>query len=449
MKKRESSSYKDRSGFVFYEKGKVFRQVNKSYQKNYEMLMRSGLYKELLEKKMVVGHKEIKKGLLEAEKIPFISYPYEWCFSQLKEAAELTLKIQKMAIKYGMSLKDASAYNVQFVGTKAIFIDTLSFEKYKEGEAWVAYRQFCRHFLAPLALMTMTDGRLGGVLSTYMDGIPLDLTSQLLPVKSNLNFGILSHIHLNAKSQKMKTRKIEKYKMSRQMLDNLLTSLETTVAKLELKIDETEWGDYYKNTNYSKRAFIDKKRLVKKFLTKTKAKTVLDLGANTGEFSVIGADLGAYTLSTDYDFVAVEKNYKKWKGKEKLLPLIIDITNASAGIGWANEERKSFWERTKVETVLALALIHHLAISNNLPFEKIAKMMAEITDFLIIEFVPKSDSKVKILLSQREDIFDDYDKTEFEKVFSKYFKIEESGQIKGSKRKIYLMKRIGQRPTKK
>jgi hypothetical protein len=441
MKIKESSSYKDRDGFVFYENGRVFRQINKSYEKDYERLMGSGLYEGLTKKEWLIPHQEIKKGLVEAEKIPFISYAYEWCFSQLKEAALLTLKIQKMAMKYEMSLKDASAYNVQFTGTRAIFIDTLSFEKYKEGEAWVAYRQFCRHFLAPLALMAMVDGRMGRMLSVYVDGIPLDLAGQLLPAGSKLNFGILSHIHLNAKSQKIKTERDKKYKLSRQMLNNLLTSLETTIRKLEVKISRTEWGDYYENTNYSKKAFADKKRLVKNFLIKTKAKTVLDLGANTGEFSVIGSELGVYTLSTDYDWVAVEKNYRKWKGEEKLLPLTLDVCNPSPAIGWANEERRSFLERGKVDVVLALALIHHLAISNNLPLHKIAKLIATMTKFLIIEFVPKNDSKVKILLSQREDIFDDYNEAEFEKMFEKYFKIVERAKVKGSKRKIYLMKR--------
>jgi len=441
MRKREVSSYKDRSGFVFYKNGKVFRQINGCYQENYRLLMSSGLYKSLVKKEMLIPHRDIRKGIIEAEKILFVSYPYEWCFSQLKAGALLTLKIQKTAMDHGMSLKDASAYNVQFVGTKPVFIDTLSFEKYKQGEAWVAYRQFCRHFLAPLVLMASVDGRLGRLLAIYLDGIPLDLASRLLPIKSKFNFGTLSHIHLNARSQKMKTRGGKKHKLSRRLLTNLLTSLETTVMNLEVKKSESEWGDYYKDTNYSTKAFASKKSLVRRFLMKSRAKTVLDLGANTGEFGMIGAEMGAYVLSTDYDWLAVEKNYKKWEGSERLLPLTVDITNPGAAIGWANEERKSFWKRTKVDVVLALALIHHLAISNNLPFEKIAKLIAGITEFLIIEFVPKTDSKVKILLSQREDVFDDYGQKEFEGVFGKYFEIEESGPVVGSKRKIYLMKK--------
>jgi len=441
MKKRESSSYKDKSGFVFYKEGKVFRQINSCYKENYEKLMGSGLYESLVKKEMLIPHRDIQEGIIEAEKIPFVSYPYEWCFSQLKAGALLTLKIQKIAMDHGMSLKDSSAYNVQFVGTRPVFIDTLSFEKYEEGGAWVAYRQFCRHFLAPLALMALVDGRLGRLSAIYLDGIPLDLASRLLPMKSKLNFGTLSHVHLNAKSQKMKMKGGKKYKMSGRLLTNLLTSLETTVMNLEVGKNESEWGDYYKKTNYSKKAFANKKSLVKKFLAKIESKTVVDLGANTGEFSVVGAEMGAYVLSTDYDWLAVEKNYNRWEGNEKLLPLTIDITNPSPAIGWANEERKSFGERTRADVVLALALIHHLAISNNLPFEKIAELMVKMARFLIIEFVPKTDSKVKILLSQREDIFDDYKQEEFERVFGKYFEIKESYLVAGSKRKIYLMKK--------
>lgn len=446
VKIKDKGSFRDPNGQIYYENGKVLREIGFKYRNDYDMLMKSGLYKELTSREMLVKHKEVGGNkqifkIIEPELIPFISYPYEWCFSQLKVTALLTLSIQKVAMEFGMSLKDASSYNVQFVGTKPVFIDTLSFEKYKEDEGWVAYRQFCRHFLAPLALMAMADGSLGKILANYLDGVPLELAEQLLPFKSRLNFGTLSHIHLNAKSQKMNIKNDKKYKISKQQLTNILTSLEMTIDKFELKKKETEWGDYYGNTNYSMQAFASKKTLVEKYLKKSQAKSMLDLGANTGEFSVIGAGMGIYTLSTDYDWMAVEKNYLGQKDNSKLLPLIIDITNPSSAIGWANEERKSFWQRAKVDVVLALALIHHLAIANNLPFENIAEMLSKISKFLIIEFVPKDDSKVKILLSTREDIFDRYSEEEFEKVFGKYFEILETDKVVGSKRIIYFMKK--------
>ncbi|MEI7526409.1 MAG: hypothetical protein WCJ95_18825, partial [Mariniphaga sp.] len=185
-----SSSFRDPSGFLFYEEGKLLRQVNGCYKEDYDLLMGSGLYTRLVEKNLLIPHQELTghQGLngstykvIEPEKVGFISYPYEWSFSQLKDAAFATLEIQKIALQYGMTLKDATAYNVQFHKGRPVFIDTLSFEIYQEGKPWQAYKQFCQHFLAPLALMGYTDIRLNQLLKLYIDGIPLDLTSRLLP----------------------------------------------------------------------------------------------------------------------------------------------------------------------------------------------------------------------------------------------------------------------------
>ena len=203
--------------------------------------------------------------IIQPERVPFISYPYEWSFSQLKDAALATLSIQKRALKLDMSLKDASAYNIQFVRGKATLIDTLSFEIYKEGEPWVAYRQFCQHFLAPLALMAYRDVRLSQLLRVYIDGVPLDLASELLPAKTRFNFGLLTHIHIHAGAQKKYSDKVvapRKGGMSKQAMTGLIESLESTIKKLTWKPAGTEWGDYYDNTNYSDSAFEHKKQLV-------------------------------------------------------------------------------------------------------------------------------------------------------------------------------------------
>jgi len=197
-----TSSFRDPSGFLFEKDGELYRQINVSYFKDYDMLMTSGLYKELIDKKLLIPHKEQGYEIIKPEKIPFISYPYEWTFSQLKDTALLTLKIMKISLEHGMILKDASAYNVQFIGCKPIFIDTLSFEKYKEGEAWVAYKQFCQHFLAPLALMAYMDVRLNSLFKSFIDGIPLDLANKLLPIKAKMKPSLFMHLSLNSKFQK-------------------------------------------------------------------------------------------------------------------------------------------------------------------------------------------------------------------------------------------------------
>jgi hypothetical protein len=462
----EESSFRDPSGQIFYKNNRVYRLVNKVYRENYDLFVKSGLKKTLEDKEYILKSKVVSlesleglKGLrvervykvLETEKIPFISYPYEWSFSQLQDAALLTLKIQNEALKHNMILKDASVYNIQFYQGKAVFIDILSFEKYKEGLPWVAYRQFCQHFLAPLSLMSYKDVRFNQFFKFNIDGIPLDFASELLPKKTWFDFSLLTHIHLHAKTERKYADKGEKVKklkanLRKEILLQIIKGLENKVSKLKWDIKDTQWGNYYTFTNYSKSAFNHKKQIIKKYLKSIKSQVsfVWDLGANTGEFSRLASNMGINTLAFDIDPLTVEKNYIQIKKqKEKyLLPLIFDATNPSPGIGWQNTERKSLIARGPTDCIFALALTHHLVLTNNVPFLKIAEFFAKITNrFLIIEFVPKDDSNAKKLLTLRKDIFVDYNKHKFESVFRKLFDFISVDNIKGTKRIIYLMKK--------
>jgi len=446
-------SFRDPSGFVFCRDGSVYRQVNGIYKDNYDHLMGSGLYEALVDANLLVPHYEMgfeyaktnnAYKVLKADLIPFISYPYEWCFSQLKDAALTTLKIQKCALDFGMILKDSSAYNIQFFKGRPALIDLLSFEKYREGQLWIPYRQFCQHFLAPLALMSYKDIRLSQLLRTYLDGIPLDLAGTLLPFQTRFKFALLSHIHLHSKSQRHfenKTPQKRPLKVSRISLLGLIDNLERCIKKLRWQPAGTEWADYYSETNYDSIAATHKRELVAKFLEKVNPQFVWDLGANTGLFGRIAADKGIQTICLDIDPAAVERNYLecKEKGETNLLPLWVDLTNPSPGIGWATQERMPLFERGPADTVLALALIHHLAISNNLPFSKIAEFLRRICKSLIIEFIPKGDSQVQRLLSTREDIFPDYKQPAFEKIFSEYFEIRCCEKIRNTERTLFLM----------
>ncbi len=450
----ESSSFRDPSGFIFYQNGLLYRQINKSYKENYDFLIKSGLYTNLVENKLLIPHEEVLNEMMtddgfiiiKPEKIPFISYPYEWSFSQLKDAALITIEIQKIAKKYDMMLKDASAYNIQFKNGKPIFVDTLSFEKYIEGEPWKGYKQFCQHFFAPLALMSKRDIRLGQLSRIYIDGIPLDLASDLLPMKTKTAFSLLAHIHAHAKSQKHyqgKTTDMKKRKISSRSLEGVIESLHSGIKKMNWAQKETEWGDYYSDTNYSDVSFEEKKKIILEFLKKHNPKNIWDLGSNTGIFSRIASDLGIFTVSFDIDPLAVEKNYRQSVEKQEtnILPLLLDLANPSGDIGWSNNERLSFMKRGPVDAVMALALIHHLVISNNVPLKKLANFFNKICNFLIIEFIPKTDSQVDRLLVTREDIFIDYTQENFELEFKNYFTILKSIDIINTKRTIYIMKK--------
>ena len=449
-----ASSFRDPSGFLFRKEGHLYRQINLVYQENYEHLMTSGFYKALIDGGMLIPHEEVNIAplfpvhayrVIKPELVPFISYPYEWCFSELKDAALATLEIQVKAMEYGMTLKDCSAYNIQFRGGKPVFIDTLSFEKYCEGQPWVAYRQFCQHFLAPLALMSKRDIRLNQLLRIYIDGVPLDLASKLLPPSTRFSFSLLSHIHLHAASQQKyagKSVDLKGRKMSKLSYMGIIDSLASTVRSLKWQPSGTEWAEYYEDTNYTTAAFQHKKDIITAFLDSEKPVNVLDLGANTGTFSRLAADKGIQTISCDIDPAAVEKNYRDCvnNGDKSILPLVIDLTNPSGAAGWDNRERDSFTERGRSDAVFALALIHHLAISNNLPFSRIAGFIGGLCNWLIIEFVPKDDSQVQRLLATREDIFPEYTQENLEAEFSKLFDIVGRHPINESKRTIYIMK---------
>lgn len=449
-----AGSFRDPDGFIFVRNGVVYRQVNCSYEKSYRKLMESGLYEELTGKKLLIPHQEVKTEpakpaiafqVLKPEPISFISYPYEWSFGQLKQAALVTLRIQSIALNYGMSLKDSSAYNIQFHQGSFVLIDTLSFEEYQEGKPWVAYRQFCQHFLAPLALTALKDVRLSRLLQTYLDGIPLDHASRLLPFRSRLKASLLTHIHLHARTQKhFEGKKLStRRKVSRLGLLGIIDHLESGVKSLQWKPRNSAWGDYYSATNYSQQALEHKKQVVDDFLERAAPRTVWDVGANTGVFSQIASQKGIRTVAFDADPAAVEKNYLgcKERGETNLLPLLMDFTNPSPSLGWFNEERLSLLQRGPVDTILALALIHHLALANNVPLASLARFFGSLCEFLIIEFVPKHDSQVKRMLATREDVFEDYHPQAFEREFGHRFSILQSIQINDSERTLYLMKK--------
>jgi len=452
------SSFRDPSGRLYRHAGVLYRQVNNRYREDYDHLMRSGLYAALLKGGRIVEHEEVRGvgedpdlayKVIRPVEVPFISYPYEWGFSQLKDAALATLKIQSIALQHGMSLKDASAFNIQFIGHRPVLIDTLSFERYREGEPWVAYRQFCQHFLAPLALMSQVDVRLGKLLSVHLDGIPLDLAARLLPWRSRLNPALTLHLHAHAAAQKRYAAEpgttLRKGRLlSRTAFLALLESLERGVRGLRWDPAGTAWAGYAASADhYTSAAAEQKRRLVEDWLKTARPAQVWDLGANVGLYSRIAAEMGSYVVAVDGDPGAVDRSYldATRSPDARVLPLWIDLVNPSPALGWSGEERDSLLARGPADLVLALALIHHLAISNNVPLPSLADFFARAGSWLLLEFVPKDDPQTQKLLASREDIFDDYDLENLEKAFASKFEIREAVSIPDSRRRMYLMRK--------
>jgi hypothetical protein len=459
-----AGSFRDPSGFVFTREGTLYRQVNRVFADQFELLHSSGLYDALTGEGLVVRHEEADLSLapgpdayrvIRPKRVGFVSYPYEWSFSQLKDAALATLRIQSVAMEHGMSLRDASAYNIQFDGGRAVLIDTLSFEKLREGQPWIAYGQFCQHFLAPLALMRYRDPRLGQLARVQLDGVPLDMAAGLLPFRSRLRPALLLHLFLHARSQRRHAGEAtaagsseqgpakRTRPFSRQAFVGLIQSLEGAIRKLRWDPPTSVWSAYYDEADsYSQQGLAHKQRLVGEFVRQASPQTVWDLGANTGMFSRIAAAEGARTVAFDFDPATVDICYRKL-AEEKVKnvhPLILDLTNPSPAIGWENRERMTLAERGPADMALALALVHHLAIANNVPLQGVAGFFRASCTWLAVEFVPKSDPKVQMLLAAREDVFPGYTREGFEEAFAERFEILRTEPIPDSGRMLYLMR---------
>ncbi len=457
---RDPGSFRDPSGFVFTRDGSILRQINESFAAGWDDLAASGLLTTLQERGLLIGHTpapiedaalpEQAYAVIRPERIDFVSYPFEWSFGMLRDAALVTLEAQSVAHQAGFVLRDATAYNVQFQRGRPILIDTLSFERGVPGAPWIAYRQFCEHFLAPLALMAHRDIRLGMLQRDFVDGIPLDLAARLLPGRTRWNLGLGAHIHVHARAQaRFADRGTEAATASRKTSVSplrqraLIDSLQRTIRKLDWTPEGTEWADYADHTSYSEDATAVKDGLVRRFLAAAGGNVVWDMGANTGRFSRIAAELGRRVVAWDVDPAATERHYRliRRDGAEGILPLVLDLANPSPGLGWSGEERRSLEGRANADVVLALALVHHLAIGRNVPLERIAALFARLAPGLVIEFVPKEDPMVRKLLATREDVFPDYTIDGFRAAFGELFEVAEEAPVTGTDRVLFRMTR--------
>jgi hypothetical protein len=457
---RDAGSFRDPSGFILWQDGQPYRQIQRSFATEWDAFEASPLKQRLIDGDRLIPYESVPveraqaadaHAVIRPEKIEFISYPYEWTFGELRDAALLTLDARLDAMAEGWQLKDASAYNVQFRDTRPILIDSLSFEPLDEGAPWVAYRQFCEHFLAPLALIARRDVRLASLLRADPDGVPLDLASGLLPWRTRLDFGLLSHVHLHARAQRRYAGNEDEgdidaargARISRQRLEGLIRNLRGTVERLRWEPAGTEWSDYADHTSYGDAATADKARLVEAFVGEAKGARLWDLGANTGRYSRIAADAGKRVLAFDIDPAAAERNYRQLRteGRSDILPLILDVANPSPGIGWAGRERRSLLDRADPDITLALALVHHLAISRNVPLPMVLGLFADLAPWAIVEFVPKEDRMVRRLLATRRDVFPDYTLDGFQAAATERFDVVQEAPIEDSLRVLFLLRR--------
>jgi hypothetical protein len=446
------SSFRDPSGFVFEKNGILYRHVNTVFKEHFDHFITSGLYTSLVAKDLLIPHKEVENPgsagqaykIIRPEPIHFITYPWEWSFDMIRDAALLTLRLMKEAIPHQMILKDATPYNIQWHNGKLVFIDTLSFEKYNEEQPWIAYRQFCENFLGPLLIMHYSKHELSQLYLAYPEGVPLTVIRSLLPRRSRFSLHTYLHIHLHASvAEKKQSRPQKRIMFSKQKMLNLVSSLEGLISRLKTPGRNSTWSGYYEEAASRNDYLAGKKKIVSECIGKiTDISSAVDIGANEGEFARLLAANQIPVIAADLDPYCVNRLYNSIKQKKEtyIQPLVIDMSHPSPAIGLNNLERTSFLNRTKVDLILALALIHHLCIGKNIPFGAIAEMFSKLTTHLIIEFVPKDDEKVRVMLEHKKDIYGGYDQQRFENAFNNYFSVIHKEVIPGSGRWIYVMR---------
>lgn len=452
---RHTASFRDPSGNIAVTNGVLYRVIKPVYFTTYNSLTQSGFYNKLFENKLLIPHREISADtgtiVLQPEKIPFFSYPYEWSFSQYKHAALHTLKLQKYCLQHGYTLKDATAFNITYHKGAPVFVDTLSFDVYTEGEPWRAYKQFLMHFLGPLVLAKYFGNDMLKLLAQYIDGVPLNKVVSLLPFTARFSTVLYTNLYLSVKYENRynstKGSAGKKATVSKNAQLKIIDSLYSYIKDLELA-ENTQWKDYYTFTNYDAQAFTFKKDLVNKWYAQINARSLIDLGGNDGTFSRVLKDKAENILVTDIDPNAVNQNYLQvLKNSEtNILPLVSDLLNPSPGIGLNNTERSPLLERirdAKYEVTLALALIHHISLTGNVPFDMSARLFASLTPYLVIEFPDRDDSWVSFLLESKREFaahFDYYNKAGFEREYARYFDTIQAVSIPNTRRTMYLLK---------
>ncbi len=455
---RSTESFRDRSGEIYFDGGgHIYRSVNRAAAANYEILKDWSFFERATAAGFFVGGREVDVSSLKSEtndahyliehpRLSFISYPYEWSFAQLRAAALLHLDLQIFALDRGVALSDASAYNVQFIGARPVFIDLLSFRPYQEGEYWAGQRQFSEQFLNPLLMRSLLGIAHNAWFRGNLEGIPVSDLAGLIPFSRKFSWNILWHVVLPSRLQRtagqrnVGTATGEMRPLPRGAFRRMLVSLRSYIDGLEPADDQpSAWRDYANDNIYAAGETERKRRIVADFADQMRPQCLWDLGCNTGAYAEVAIRAGAgEVIGLDTDPQSLDRAFQR--ARDHALPLIalhIDAANPSPGQGWNGAERKSLKARADGDALLALAFVHHLAIGRNIPLDWVLEWLVDLAPTGLIEFVPKDDPTVRRMLALRQDIFNDYSETAFATVLGNLARIEHVETISQSGRKVY------------
>jgi len=458
----ESGSFRDPAGRIFFHEDLVYREIFQTGKERIKFLQDNNILKEIIENDFLIESQEVNDLNLQKvnknsiifkhEKLKFISYPYEWTFNELKDAAIFHLNFQLFLLEKNAKLIDASAYNIQFRKNKPIFIDLLSIDKYNEGEYWNAHKQFCENFLNPLILTAKKGINFNNWFRGNLEGISTSELSSILNLKEIINPTIFFHVYLlnkienkAIKNPKKAALKIKKSRgLSKKSFKSMLIGLKNFINSLNSSKKMTVWDKYSVTNTYTDEEESNKVKVVNNFLGKNSFNFIADLGCNDGKYSNLAINSGVKTvIGFDFDLKVLDKAYLNAKKKgANFLPLYLDLTNPSGNLGWDDKERKSFKNRSNFDGILALALVHHLAIAKNIPLDQILNWITKLAPKGIIEFVPKNDPTTQLMLNLKGDIFPDYNEKNFHQILSTIANVDEINTVSKHNRKIYEYTRI-------
>jgi SAM-dependent methyltransferase len=442
----DPGSFRDPSNRVFHRDGRVLRGVRGDAADHWSRLRRSGLLSRLMERGALITTREVPADelpggegeawslVLEHEGVPFVSYPYEWSFTMLQDAAVLHLEVLAEALADGMTLKDGSAFNIQWMGANPVFIDIGSFEP-SSGTPWVGYRQFCQTFLYPLLLQAHRGVSYQPFLRGQVDGLTAQQMRGLLAPRLGLRAGVLKHVVLHDTMQRRFTRgaqatarQLREAGFNDELGAAVTRSLLNLVRQLRPRRRHSQWVDYTRTCTYSDRERAAKVEVLRRAVAGTGERLVLDLGCNDGTYSTVSAQSGAYVIAADADEAVVDRLYAslRYQGRGRILPLVLDLADPSPGIGWRGRERPAFLERARSDVVLCLALLHHLVIGRNVPLVQVVEWLRSFDAKVVVEFVAPDDPMAKRLLANKLSwVHADYRLDVFERELDRWFYVEE------------------------